>query len=79
MGMCKHEMRSHIQILFGKSVRQLRLKRRLSQERLAELCSLHTNYIGRIERGQQNISLINIEKLARGLRVKPGDLFKGIR
>jgi transcriptional regulator with XRE-family HTH domain len=55
------------------------LKGRLSQERLAELCGLHTNYIGRIERGQQNISLINIEKLARGLRVKPGDLFKGIR
>ena len=40
---------------------------------------MHTNYIGRIERGQQNISLINIEKLARGLRVRPGDLFKGIR
>jgi len=36
-------------------------------------------YLGRIERGGQNISLANIEKLARGLRVKPGDLFKGIR
>jgi transcriptional regulator with XRE-family HTH domain len=78
--MClRKTMPSHILILFGKSVRKLRLKRRLSQERLAELCGLHTNYIGRIERGQQNISLINIEKLARGLRVKPGDLFKGIR
>jgi transcriptional regulator with XRE-family HTH domain len=72
-------MRSSILISFGKSLRKLRLKRRLSQEKLAELCDLHTNYIGRIERGKQNISLINIEKIARGLRVKPLDLFRGIR
>jgi transcriptional regulator with XRE-family HTH domain len=71
-------MSSHILILFGKSLRKLRMKRRLSQEKLAELCGLHTNYIGRIERGQQNISLINIEKLARGLRVKPMELFRRI-
>jgi transcriptional regulator with XRE-family HTH domain len=72
-------MRPNILVVFGRSVRNLRIKRKLSQEKLAELCNLHTNYIGRIERGQQNISLINIEKIARGLRVKPGDLFKNIR
>ena len=76
--MCK-QMRSQIQVLFGKSVRKLRLKRRLSQERLAELCGLHTNYIGRIERGQQSASVAYIVKLARALKVRPGDLFKGIR
>jgi len=57
----------------------LPLKRKLSQEKLAELSGMHVTYLGRIERGGQNISLANIEKLARGLRVKPGDLFKGIR
>ena len=77
MKMCT-SMSVSIQAQFGKSIRRLRLKRRLSQERLAELAGMHVTYLGRIERGGQNISLANIEKLARGLRVKPGDLFKGI-
>ena len=71
-------MPSHIQANFGKTVRKLRTKRKLSQEKLAELCGLHTNYIGRIERGQQNISLQNIEKIARGLRVRVKDLFRDV-
>ena len=71
-------MPSHIQANFGKTVRKLRQKRKLSQEKLAELCGLHTNYIGRIERGQQNISLQNIEKIARGLRVRVKDLFRDV-
>ena len=65
-------------ILFGKNVKRLRLKRKLSQERLAELAGLHSNYIGRVERGQQTASVVYIVKLARALRVKPGDLFKGV-
>jgi transcriptional regulator with XRE-family HTH domain len=63
---------------FGKSLRRLRISRRLSQEALAESANLHTNYIGRIERGQQNISLVNIGKIARALRVKPSRLFRGV-
>jgi len=63
---------------FGKSVRKLRQKRKLSQEKLAEICGLHTNYIGRIERGQQNISLQNIEKIARGLKVRLRELFRDL-
>ena len=69
----------HIQILFGKNLRRLRMKRRFSQEKLAELAGLHSNYIGRIERGQQSATAVYIVKLARALRVKPGELFKGIR
>ncbi len=68
----------NIQVQFGKSVRRQRLKRRPSQEKLAELAGLYATYIGRIERGTQNISLANIGKIARALRVKPFAIFKGI-
>jgi len=68
----------NIQVQFGKSVRRLRLQRRLSQETLAELAGLHATYIGRIERGRQNISLTNIGRIARALKVKPRELFKGV-
>jgi len=68
----------NIQVQFGKSVRRLRLQRRLSQETLAELAGLHATYVGRIERGRQNISLANIGKIARALRVKPRELFRNV-
>jgi transcriptional regulator with XRE-family HTH domain len=64
---------------FGKRVRQLRLKKKLSQERLAELAGLHITFVGAIERGKRNLSLVTIVKLAKALKVKPGELFRGIR
>jgi len=66
-------------IVFGKRVRELRLERRLSQEKLAELADLHRNYVGGIERGERNVSLLNIVKLAHGLNVRPAKLVDPIR
>ena len=64
---------------FGNRVRQLRLRRQLSQEKLAELADLHRNYVGGIERGERNVGLLNIVKLARALAVRPASLMERIR
>ena len=66
-------------IAFGKRVRELRLERNLSQEKLAELADLHRNYVGGIERGERNVSLLNIVKLAHGLGVRPLKLMESVR
>jgi transcriptional regulator with XRE-family HTH domain len=65
--------------VFGRRLKELRIQRRLSQEKLAELSDLHRNYVGVIERGQQNISLLNIVKLAHGLSVRPAKLMDTMR
>jgi transcriptional regulator with XRE-family HTH domain len=66
-------------IVFGRRLRKLRLERNLSQEKLAELADLHRNYVGGVERGERNVSLLNIVKLAHGLNVRPSKLIEPIR
>ncbi|OGD94159.1 transcriptional regulator [Candidatus Curtissbacteria bacterium RIFCSPHIGHO2_12_FULL_38_9b] len=63
---------------FGKRVREERLKKGLSQEKLAELAGVHRTYIGMIERGEKNITLENINKVAKALEIPVSDLLKGI-
>jgi transcriptional regulator with XRE-family HTH domain len=56
-------------LLFAKRMKEVRLSRGISQEGLAELCNLHRTYISSVERGERNISIDNMEKLALALEV----------
>ncbi len=62
----------------GERVRALRQAANLSQEELAEACGLHRTYVGAIERGERNISLLNIIALSRALRIKPSSLLEDV-
>lgn len=64
------------QKILGENVRSLRIERQITQEQLAELCNLHRTYIGAIERGDRNVSLNNIVKVAQALNVTPSDLLQ---
>jgi transcriptional regulator with XRE-family HTH domain len=65
---------ARLQQAFGRAVRRRRDALGFSQEELADRASLHRTYIGDVERGERNISLVNIVKLAKALRVRPGAL-----
>ena len=67
-------MNKKILIQFGSRVREERLKRDISQERLGELAKVHRTYIGMIERAEKNITLTNMEKIARALGKRVSDL-----
>lgn len=58
---------------FGETVRRFRESEGISQEQLAERCGLHRTYVGSVERGERNVSLANIVRLARALR-KPASV-----
>ena len=78
--MSTHEMHKMILALmdipqlFGEKVRSIRKKQQLSQDELADQCGLHRTYIGAVERGERNITLINAEKIANALQVSFSEL-----
>jgi len=62
---------------FGDQMRELRKAQRLSQEGLAELADLDRTYVGGIERGERNVALLNIWRLADALGTHPSAFFNG--
>ena len=67
--------RQDIRKQFGERLRHLRQIRELSQEDLAHLCDLDRSYIGGVERGERNVSLLNIKKIADALCISPKEFF----
>lgn len=67
-------MNRQLLVKFGRRVRDERLKRDLSQEKLAALAKVHRTYIGMIERAEKNITLSNMEKIAKALNLRVNDL-----
>ena len=69
-------MKSGVLIKFGHQVREKRLKLNLSQEGLAERAGVHRTYVGMLERAEKNVTLTNIEKIAKALGVSIDNLLK---
>jgi transcriptional regulator with XRE-family HTH domain len=67
-----------VRIRFGKALRQRRRRLGVSQEEFADMCGLDRTYVGGIERGERNVSLVNIERLAKSLQVSLSDLLRGV-
>jgi transcriptional regulator with XRE-family HTH domain len=61
---------------FGSRLKVLRQEKGLTQEEFAKNCGLHKNYIGMVERGERNPSLLNLEVIAKGLEMSLSDLLK---
>lgn len=61
---------------FGGTIRSLRKKQGMSQEAFADHCCLDRTYVGGVERGERNLSFVNIHKIARALNVPVSDLFR---
>ena len=64
-----------IRIRFGRSIRRIREEQGINQEEAAERCGLHRTYYSGVERGVRNVSLVNIEKISKGLKKSLPELF----
>ena len=67
-----------ILLRYGQAVRKIRLEQEISQEELADRCGLHRTYISDIELGKRNLSLENIERIARSLNRSLSEFFKEV-
>jgi len=64
-----------IRVRFGRAIRRIREEQEINQEEAAERCGLHRTYYSGIERGVRNVSLVNIEKIAKGLKKTLPEIF----
>lgn len=68
-----------VRVRLGQRIRTLREARGLSQETLGFRAKIHRTYIGAVERGEQNVSIVNIERIAKALNVSLAELFSVFR
>ena len=61
----------------GKRIKKMRGERSLSQEELAELAGVHRTYVGMIERGEKNVTVLSAQKVSAALGISISELFKG--
>jgi transcriptional regulator with XRE-family HTH domain len=61
----------------GARVRDRRIARGLTQAQLGDACGLHRTFIGSVERGERNVAILSLRRIATALRVRPGDLAGG--
>jgi transcriptional regulator with XRE-family HTH domain len=72
------QMARDLKRAFGQRVRDFRQARKWSQQDLEQHSGLHWTYIGQVERGERNLTLLSIQKIAKGFKVEIVDLFKGL-
>ena len=70
--------KNELLIKFGETVRQERLKRGISQDTFADIVGVHRTYIGMIERAEKNLTLLNIQKIAKALNLSISELLKDL-
>lgn len=67
-----------VQKKLGKRIAELRRKRGFSQEDFAHECGFHRSYMGAVERGEKNITIQGIDRIAKALKISLAELFKGV-
>jgi len=67
-----------IRVRFGRTIRRIREEQGINQEEAADRCGLHRTYYSGVERGVRNLSLVNVEKVAKGLKKSLPELFRGV-
>ena len=76
--MAKKHTHSQILLTFGKTVKKFRQKLKVSQEALAYDVGIHRTYMSSLERGERNVAILNIVRIAKALKVMPSELFSDL-
>ena len=72
------EERPLVLTTFGAAVRRYRMERGFSQEAFADECGIDRSYIGGVERGERNPSLVNVARIVAALKMQPSEFFKAM-